>query len=114
MSVSKTLEINPDHPVIYQIYKKVKESTEDESAKKTAGLLTQAAILASGYRLEDPSNIVSSVQRLLKTRRGADLSAPVTEVEIPADLNDDEKPAAAEEAVDDDEDGADAEEEEAE
>merc|ERR1719399_1776439 len=53
MSASKTLEINPDHPVIYEIYKKIKESPDDESAKKTAGLLTQAAILSSGYRLED-------------------------------------------------------------
>merc|ERR1719409_1015542 len=110
MSASKTLEINPDHPVIHTIYKKVKESVDDESAKKTAELLTQAAILASGYRLEDPSNIVASVQRLLKSRRGADLAAPVTEVEIPADLNDDEKPAA-DAAAGDDEAGADDEDE---
>jgi len=34
MSASKTLEINPDHPVIHTIYKKVKESVDDESAKK--------------------------------------------------------------------------------
>jgi heat shock protein beta len=112
MSASKTLEINPDHPVIYQIYKKVKESPDDESAKKTAELLTQAAILASGYRLEDPSNIVASVQRLLKSRRGADHGAPVDEVEIPADHNDDQNPAGA--AAGDDEAGADDEDEDAE
>ena len=32
-----------------------------------------------------------SVQKLLKTRRNVELNVPVTEVEIPADLNDDEK-----------------------
>merc|ERR1719486_417646 len=102
MSASKTLEINPDHPVIYEIFKKVKADAEDASAKQTAGLLTQAAILASGYRLEDPSTIVASVQRLLKTRRNVELNVPVWEVEIPADLNDDEKPPP----TDDTEDGA--------
>ena len=116
MSASKTLEINPDHPVVYEIYKKVKADAEDASAKQTAALLTQAAILSSGYRLEDPSQIIASVQKLLKTRRNVDLNVEVKEVEIPADLNDDEKPPPA--ADDDTEDGADdaddAEDEEAE
>merc|ERR1711869_165803 len=65
MSASKTLEINPDHPVIYEVYKKVKAGPEDASAKQTAGLLTHAAILSSGYRLEDPKEIIASVQKLL-------------------------------------------------
>ena len=43
------------------------------------------------YRLEDPKEIIASVQKLLKTRRNVELNVPVTEVEIPADLNDDEK-----------------------
>merc|ERR1712093_379888 len=100
MSASKTLEINPDHPVIYEVYKKVKADAEDASAKQTAGLLTQAAILSSGYRLEDPQEIIASVQKLLKTRR-------------PAELNDDEKPPPTddtEDGADDDEDAEDAEE----
>merc|ERR1719305_2140095 len=84
MSASKTLEINPDHPVVYEIYKKVKADAEDASAKQTAGLLTQAAILSSGYRLEDPSQIIASVQKLLKSRRNVDLNVEVKEVEIPA------------------------------
>merc|ERR1719439_295477 len=104
MSASKTLEINPDHPVVYEIYKKVKADAEDASAKQTAALLTQAAILSSGYRLEDPSQIIASVQKLLKSRRNVDLNVEVKEVEIPADLNDDEKPPPAD---DDSEDGAD-------
>merc|ERR1712072_1214897 len=112
MSASKTLEINPDHPVIYEIYKKIKEDPEDKSAKETAGLLTQAAILASGYRLEDPKNIIGSVQKLLKMRQNEDLNVPVTEIEIPADLNDEEKPAGGDDNLDDAddaEDGADDE-----
>merc|ERR1712182_97580 len=71
MTASKTLELNPDHPVIYEIYKKVKADPDDASAKETAALLTQAAILASGYRLEDPTNVVASIQGLLMKKSGA-------------------------------------------
>merc|ERR1719488_274500 len=110
MTASKTLEINPDHPVVYEIYKKVKADPDDASAKETAALLTQAAILASGYRLEDPTNVVKSIQGLLMKKSGADLNAKVTEVEI--DVEEEEAPAA--DASGDDEAGDDDEEEEAE
>merc|ERR1711939_565565 len=111
MTASKTLELNPDHPVIYEIYKKVKADPDDASAKETAALLTQAAIISSGYRLEDPTNVVESIQGLLMKKSGADLNAKVTEVEI--DVEEEEAPADAsgdDEAGDDDE--TDAEESE--
>merc|ERR1712100_327395 len=112
MTASKTLELNPDHPVIFEVYKKVKADPDDKSAKETASLLTQAAIIASGYRLEDPTNVVSSIQGLLMKKSGADLNAKVTEVEI--DVEEEEAPAADssgdDEAGDDDDDDAEAEE----
>ena len=52
MTASKTLELNPDHPVIFEVYKKVKADPDDKSAKETASLLTQAAIIASGSELK--------------------------------------------------------------
>merc|ERR1711924_374759 len=104
MTASKTLELNPDHPVIFEIYKKVKADPDDKSAKETASLLTQAAI-ASGYRLEDPTNVVESIQGLLMKKSGADLNAKVTEVEIDVE---EEEPAA--EAAGDDEASDDEEE----
>merc|ERR1719182_431544 len=108
MTASKTLELNPEHPVIFEVYKKVKADPDDKSAKETASLLTQAAIIASGYRLEDPTNVVSSIQGLLMKKSGADLNAKVTDVEI--DVEEEEAPAADaagddEAGDDDDEDG---------
>merc|ERR1711939_442786 len=91
-----------DHPVIYEVYKKVKADPDDASAKETASLLTQAAIIASGYRLEDPTNVVASIQGLLMKKSGADLNAKVTEVEI-----DVEEEAPAADAAGDDEAGDD-------
>jgi len=111
MTASKTLELNPDHPVIFEVYKKVKADPDDKSAKETASLLTQAAIIASGYRLEDPTNVVSSIQGLLMKKSGADLNAKVTDVEI--DVEEEEAPAADaagdDEAGDDDDEDAEAE-----
>jgi heat shock protein beta len=110
MTASKTLELNPDHPVIFEIYKKVKADPDDASAKETASLLTQAAIIASGYRLEDPTNVVKSIQGLLMKKSGADLNAKVTEVEI--DVEEEEAPATDASGDDEagDDDDADAEE----
>merc|ERR1719159_1298354 len=111
MTASKTLELNPDHPVIFEVYKKVKADPDDKSAKETASLLTQAAIIASGYRLEDPTNVVSSIQGLLMKKSGADLNAKVSDVEI--DVEEEEAPAADaagdDEAGDDDDEDAEAE-----
>lgn len=87
MTASKTLEINGDHPAIHQIWMKIKANPEDEGAQDIAVLLTQAAILASGYRLENPMNIVKSVHRLFKNCRGSDFNVPVMEILIPEDLN---------------------------
>ena len=60
--------------------------------------------LRSGYRLEDPTNVVSSIQGLLMKKSGADLNAKVTDVEI--DVEEEEAPAA--DAAGDDEAGDDA------
>merc|ERR1719440_2522863 len=81
MSASKTLELNPDHPVIHEIWKKIEADPEDKAARETAELLTQTAILASGYRLQDSSNIVKSVHNLLMTKRGVDVNVEVTQIE---------------------------------
>jgi len=70
--------------VIHDIYKRVKESPSDpgEVAKQTAELLTQTAIIHSGYRLEDASHITKSVHELLLRKRNVDVNAAVAEVEV--------------------------------
>jgi len=102
MSASKTLEINPEHPVVYKIWQAWKENKDDPGvmAMETAQLLTQAAIVASGFRIDDATVMVESVHELLKLKRGVDANAEVTQVEV-------DIPAAEE--GDDDDDDAEAE-----
>merc|ERR1712176_945233 len=104
MSGRKTLEVNPNHPVIVDLLTKIKNSKDDNTALDTAQVLFQTALIGSGYEIADPSALVSRVYRLMSKELGVDPDAPLKEVEVPED---DEEEEAEEE-----EDDAEEEEEE--
>merc|ERR1711957_728742 len=83
MSGRKTLEINPNHPVIVNLLTKVKASKDDAAARDTAEVLFQTALIESGYEIADPSALVSRVYRLMSKELGVDPDAPLAEVEVP-------------------------------
>merc|ERR1712202_104909 len=63
MSGRKTLEINPNHPVIHDLLLKVKDNKENQKAIDTATTLFQTAMLESGYEINDPALLVSRIYR---------------------------------------------------
>merc|ERR1711959_575372 len=65
MAGRKTLEINPNHPVVIDLLTKVKASKEDAAALDTAQVLFQTALIESGYEIADPSALVNRVYRLM-------------------------------------------------
>merc|ERR1712217_924023 len=83
MSGRKTLEINPNHPVVVDLLAKVKADKEDKAALDTAQVLFQMALVESGYEIADPSALVSRVYRLMSKELGVDPDAPLKEVEVP-------------------------------
>merc|ERR1711896_106051 len=83
MSGRKTLEINPNHPVVIDLLTKVKANKEDAAAADTALVLFQTALIESGYDVSDPTSLVNRVYRLMSKELGVDPDAPLTEVEIP-------------------------------
>jgi heat shock protein beta len=83
MSGRKTLEINPNHPIIKDLLERVKANKEDNQAIDTASVLFQAAAIESGYDLSDPSALVAKMYRLMSMQLGVDPEAPVHEVEVP-------------------------------
>jgi len=103
MAGRKTLEINPNHPVIVDLLSKVKASESHEAAANTAEVLFQTALIESGFEIADPSALVSRVYRLMSKELGVDPDAPIKEIEVP------EEEEEAEEA-DDDKDSDDKEE----
>merc|ERR1712027_294439 len=83
MSGRKTLEVNPNHPVVIDLLSKVKSDKEDKAAKDTAQVLFQTALIESGYEIADPSALVNRVYRLMSKELGVDPDAPLKEVEVP-------------------------------
>merc|ERR1712054_527305 len=106
MSGRKTLEINPNHPVVVDLLSKVKADKEDKSAVDSAAVLFQTALIESGYEIADPSALVKRVYRLMSKELGVDPDAPLKEVEIP-----DEEEAEEESEGGDEEKDGDADEE---
>merc|ERR1712022_43946 len=100
MSGRKTLEVNPNHPVVVDLLAKVKADKEDKASVDTAQVLFQTALIESGYEIADPSALVSRVYRLMSKELGVDPDAPLAEVEVPED--DEEEEEAEEEEKDDD------------
>merc|ERR1712217_462224 len=100
MSGRKTLEVNPNHPVVVDLLSKVKADKEDKAAKDTAHVLFQTALIESGYEIADPSALVNRVYRLMSKELGVDPDAPLKEVEVPEE----EEEAEEDEKDDDDKD----------
>merc|ERR1712141_531192 len=103
MSGRKTLEINPNHPVIADLLTKVKVSKEDSAALDTAAVLFQTALIESGYEIADPSALVNRVYRLMSKELGVDPDAPLKEVEVPEEEEEAEEDEKEEDEKDDDE-----------
>merc|ERR1711912_176097 len=101
MSGRKTLEINPNHPVVVDLLSKVKADKEDKAALDTAQVLFQTALVESGYEIADPTALVNRVYRLMSKELGVDPDAPLKEVEVPEEEEEEEE---AEEEGDDEED----------
>merc|ERR1719192_2839243 len=104
MSGRKTLEINPNHPVVVDLLAKVKADKSDKAAVDSAQVLFQTALIESGYELADASALVNRVYRLMSKELGVDPDAPIKEVEVPE--GEEEEEAEEEEEKDDDEDDA--------
>merc|ERR1719253_1786390 len=101
MSGRKTLEINPNHPVITDLLAKVKADKEDAASIDTAQVLFQTALIESGYEIADASALVSRVYRLMSKELGVDPDAPMKEIEVPEEEEEEEAEEEEEEEEDD-------------
>lgn len=83
MLAKKTMELNPHHPVIKEMLQKVKNQEEvDEEVKEYGTLLYNMALLNSGFLIENPTEFIVPMQKLLKVGFGLRKDAPVEEIEV--------------------------------
>merc|ERR1711935_741755 len=103
MSGRKTLEINPNHPVVVDLLAKIKADKSDKAAVDTAEVLFQTALIESGYELADASALVNRVYRLMSKELGVDPDARVKEVEVPEGEEEEEAEEEEKDEKDDEE-----------
>lgn len=73
----KTLEINPRHPLIKELHRRVEEEEHDETTIDIAKVLYDTAVLRSGYALKDSVNFARRIETMMRLGLGVDLSAEV-------------------------------------
>merc|ERR1712156_607494 len=112
LNQKKAMEINPRHPLIKELLRRVEDNPEDAVAKDMSLMMFQTATLRSGYMVKDTTAFANQIEGMMRDSLGIDKDGLVEEEEelvdeIPEDEDDDE-----EEEDDEDEDEDEEEEEE--
>lgn len=115
MLSKKTMEINPRHPLIAALKDKAIADPEgnDADAKDTALLLYDAALLNSGFAIDDPKEFSARLFRSMKTGLSLDNLDLLPEIEVAADESEESSSSSSSGEEGEDAEAAAAEEEEA-
>merc|ERR1719476_603850 len=66
MMAKKTMELNPQHPIVKSLKDKLADDSGDKSAKDLVMLLYETSLLTSGFSLEDPSSFSGRIHKLIR------------------------------------------------
>ncbi|KAL7713020.1 heat shock protein 90 [Entamoeba marina] len=66
MVSKKTLELNPDHPIVEELRKRTHTDNSDKTVKDLVVLLFETALLSSGFALDEPAAFAGRIYRMVK------------------------------------------------
>merc|ERR1719228_1625013 len=79
LNQKKTLEINPRHPLIKELLRRVEDNPADATAKDMALMMYNTATLRSGYALKDTVNFAEHIEKMMRQTLGVDENEAVEE-----------------------------------
>jgi heat shock protein beta len=105
LNQKKTLEINPRHPLIMDLLRRVEFSKDDKTALELATVMLEAATLRSGYDLKDSVGFADRIESMLRRAMGITVDEKVEEEPIDEDIDVKSETNEDTNIIDDDEDG---------
>ena len=88
LNQKKTLEINPRHPLIRELLRRVEADEADESAKNMAVMMLRTATLRSGFMLQETSEFADSIEKMMRQTLGVALDEQIEYDEDDDDTDD--------------------------
>lgn len=92
MTATKTLELNPRHPIIIELKQRVINDPDSQSTKDLAFLIYDTALLSSGFQQEDVDSYAERMYRVIANNLNINSMDLEPEIEVPVE----EEAAAAE------------------
>merc|ERR1712083_113133 len=77
--MGKNLEINPRHPLIKELLRRVEDNAEDPVAKEMALMMYNTATLRSGYMLKDTVAFAKHIEDMMRETLGVSKEESVEE-----------------------------------
>merc|ERR1711983_347897 len=72
LNQKKAMEINPRHPLIKELLRRVEDNPDDAIAKDMSLMMFNTATLRSGYFLKDTSAFAMHIENMMRETLGID------------------------------------------